>query len=112
MRTLRLTRLAARLILCGAVAAAAAPPALATFSIVARDAATGDLGVAVSTMAPAVGSAVPWAKAGVGAVATQASTNPELGPKGLALLEQGMTPRDALAKLLAEDDKPERRQVG
>ena len=111
MRTSGGRRIAARLVLWGALASAASP-AFATFSIVARDAATGDLGVAVSTRAPAVGGAVPWARAGVGAVATQAFTNPEFGPKGLVLLEQGMAPGAALAKLLAEDDRPEQRQIG
>ncbi|HEY3176548.1 MAG TPA: DUF1028 domain-containing protein [Candidatus Polarisedimenticolia bacterium] len=105
-------RLAALIIGHGLVAAAAVSPAFATFSIVARDSATGDLGVAVSTRAPAVGAVVPWAKAGIGAVATQASTNPEFGPKGLALLEQGTSPRDTLARLLVEDDTPEKRQIG
>ena len=106
---------------CGAallalLVAAAAPsprdPLYSTFSIAARDAATGDLGVAVSTRAPAVGSVVPWARAGVGAVATQAWTNPEFGPKGLDLLARGIAPREALAALLGEDSQPERRQVG
>ena len=104
-------RIAVRVAFCW-VAAVAASPAFATFSIVARDAATGDLGVAVSTRAPAVGSVVPWARAGVGAMATQAFTNPDFGARGLALLEQGTAPRETLARLLAEDERPERRQVG
>ncbi len=86
-------------------------PLYATFSIVARDAATGDLGVAVTTKAPAVGSVVPWARAGVGAVATQAWTNPGFGPRGLELLQQGLAPEDVIGKLLSEDSTPEKRQV-
>jgi len=100
------------LFLLAAGGASGEDPLYTTFSIAARDAATGDLGVAVSTMAPAVGSAVPWARAGVGAVATQAWTNRDFGPRGLDLLAQGMTPREALARLLEADDRPERRQVG
>lgn len=94
------------------VAADEDPLLYATFSIAARDAATGDLGVAVSTKAPAVGSVVPWARAGVGAVATQAWTNPEFGPRGLALLEEGVPPAEVLERLLVDDERPESRQVG
>lgn len=99
-------------LLCAVRAALAEDPLYTTFSIAARDAATGDLGVAVSTMAPAVGSAVPWARAGVGAVATQAWTNPAFGPRGLDLLEEGLPPREVLERLLSQDPQPERRQVG
>ena len=60
-----------------------------TFSIVACDLERGDWGIAVASKFPAVGSVVPWARAGVGAVATQAHANADYGPDGLALLEQG-----------------------
>ncbi|MGA3027599.1 MAG: DUF1028 domain-containing protein [Bryobacteraceae bacterium] len=87
-------------------------PVASTFSIVARDPATGELGVAVASRYFAVGSVVPWAKAGVGAVATQSFVNPAFGPRGLDLLEKGMTPGQALKTLLAHDDDPNGRQVG
>src|SRR5271157_3485867 len=76
----------------GPCAAARERPVVATFSIVARDPATGELGVAVASRYFAVGSVVPWAKAGVGAVATQSFVNPAFGPRGLDLLEKGMNP--------------------
>jgi len=82
-----------------------------TFSIVARDAATGDLGVAACSMAPACGAVVPWASPGVGAFATQSWSRPDFGPIALDLLKQGTEPREALARLLAGDDQPERRQL-
>lgn len=85
---------------------------VATFSIVARDAATGELGVAVASRFFAVGTVVPWAKAGVGAVATQSFANTSFGWKGLDLLEQGATPEEAMRILLREDSDPEKRQVG
>jgi uncharacterized Ntn-hydrolase superfamily protein len=82
-----------------------------TYSIVARDPETGDLGVAVQTHQPAVGAAVPWVKGGVGAIATQANTNIAFGPDGLALLEQGRRAAETLAELLANDVAPAIRQV-
>lgn len=85
---------------------------IATFSIVARDPATGELGVAVASRFFAVGSVVPWAKAGVGAVATQSFANTSFGWRGLDLLEKGATPEQAMDILLTNDDHPERRQVG
>ncbi len=82
-----------------------------TFSIVAIDPATGDVGVAVASKFLAVGNIVPWVEAGKGAVATQALCNASFGPDGLALL--GTTPAsDVLATLLARDPGAERRQVG
>jgi uncharacterized Ntn-hydrolase superfamily protein len=84
---------------------------VATFSIVARDPATGDLGVAVQSHWFSVGSVVPWAEAGVGAVATQSFVEPSYGPKGLALMKQGVAPKDALAQLLAADAQRDVRQV-
>lgn len=83
-----------------------------TFTIVARDAATGDVGVAACSRAAAVGAVVPWARPGVGAVAAQAWAEPLLGPRALDLLGQGLTPRETLARLLDEDAGAERRQIG
>ncbi len=85
---------------------------VATFSIAARDPATGELGVAVASRFFAVGTVVPWARAGVGAVATQAFANTTYGPRGLDLLERGATPAEALAVLLRSDPDREKRQVG
>lgn len=82
-----------------------------TFSLVARDARTGDLGVSVATAVPAVGSVVPHVEIGVGAVATQARTNVRYGTKGLALLRIGLEPQIALDALLREDLDRESRQV-
>jgi uncharacterized Ntn-hydrolase superfamily protein len=84
---------------------------VATFSIVARDKATGELGVAVQSHWFSVGSVVPWAEAGVGAVATQSFVEPSYGPKGLALMKQGVAPKEALAQLLAADPQQDVRQV-
>ena len=83
-----------------------------TFSIVAFDPKTGDLGVAVQSKFPCVGSIVPWAKSNVGAVATQAYVNTTFGPRGLKLLEEGFSSSDVLSKLLEDDDLREQRQVG
>lgn len=85
---------------------------VATFSIVAYDPDTEELGVAVASRFFAVGSVVLWAKAGVGAVATQAYANTSFGWRGLELLEQGATPDQTLDILLDNDDNPQRRQVG
>lgn len=85
---------------------------VATYSIVALDPRTGELGVAVQSKFFSVGSVVPWAEAGVGAVATQALCNITLGPDGLAAMKEGRPPADALASLLAADPMAERRQVG
>jgi uncharacterized Ntn-hydrolase superfamily protein len=82
-----------------------------TYSIVALDAETGDLGVAVQSHWFSVGSLCPWAQSGVGAVATQAMVNPAFGPDGLALLEEGKTAEQALETLLAADEGREMRQV-
>ena len=82
-----------------------------TYSLVARDAATGDLGVAVQSHWFSVGSAVPWAEAGVGAVATQSFTEPSYGALGLALMKAGKSAPEALKALLAADADREVRQV-
>jgi uncharacterized Ntn-hydrolase superfamily protein len=90
-----------------------AAPASATFSIVAFDPVTGDLGVAVASRVFGVGNHVPWAEAGVGAVATQAAMNGGYGPRGLELLRQGLTAQQVLERLLGEDkfDRVEGRQL-
>jgi uncharacterized Ntn-hydrolase superfamily protein len=80
-----------------------ASAAMATFSIVAIDPKTGDLGVAVASRYFAVGTVVPWAEAGVGAIATQADVNVGYGPRGLELLRQGLTAQQVLDRLLQED---------
>jgi uncharacterized Ntn-hydrolase superfamily protein len=84
---------------------------LHTYSIVARDSATGDLGVAVQSHWFSVGALVPWAEAGVGAVATQSFVDPSYGPLGLELLRAGKSARQALDALLAADPGREVRQV-
>lgn len=83
-----------------------------TYSIVARDPDTGELGVAVQTHWFAVGSRVPWAQAGVGAVATQSFTEVSYGPLGLQLMKSGKTAPEALKALLAVDEGRDVRQVG
>ncbi len=83
-----------------------------TYSIVARDADTGELGVAVQTRWPNVGSIVPWAEPGVGAVATQSFAEESYGPLGLARMRDGASPDDALEALLADDPGSDTRQVG
>jgi len=84
---------------------------LATFSIIAYDSDLGEFGVAVQSRAFRAGAVVPHAKATVGAIATQAMTNLSYGPKGLALLEQGLSAPEVLQRLLAEDELREHRQV-
>ncbi len=86
-------------------------PLTHTYSIVARDSVTGDMGVAVQSHWFSVGSVVPYGKAGVGVVATQSLVNPSYGPKGLALMEQGLSPQQALDALLANDKGEMYRQV-
>lgn len=83
-----------------------------TFSIAALDRSTGEFGVAVASKFLAVGSAVPWAKAGVGAIATQAWANLSYGPTGLALLEQGLAAEEVVRRLTEEDNDREHRQLG
>lgn len=82
-----------------------------TYSIVARDQETGELGVAVQSHWFSVGPIVPWAAPGVGAVATQASVEPSYGPRALALLREGVDAEQALARLLADDPGAAGRQV-
>jgi uncharacterized Ntn-hydrolase superfamily protein len=82
-----------------------------TYSIVARDPATGQLGVAVQSHWFSVGSVVPWAEAGVGAVATQSFVDPSYGKNGLDLMRSGTSAPDALKMLLAKDPGRDVRQV-
>lgn len=82
-----------------------------TYSIVAKDPQTGEMGVAVQSHWFAAGASVPWAEAGVGAVATQASLEMSYGPRGLDLLRAGATASEALARLLADDADADVRQV-
>jgi uncharacterized Ntn-hydrolase superfamily protein len=83
-----------------------------TFSIAAHDPERGDWGVAVASKFPAVGVVVPWARAGVGAVATQAHANVRYGPEGLALLEGGAGAERAVEALTGADEGREQRQLG
>ena len=83
-----------------------------TFSIVAADPAAGEVGCAVQSKYFSVGSVVPWARAGVGAVATQAAGVAVYGPRALAELERGASPEDALERVLADDPGRETRQLG
>jgi uncharacterized Ntn-hydrolase superfamily protein len=82
-----------------------------TYSIVARDSRTGEMGVAVQSHWFSVGTVVTWAEPGVGAVATQSFAEPAFGPHGLALLRLGLDPSTALSALVAADTQPARRQV-
>lgn len=100
---------------CSGASSAKAPsltPLVATFSIVAYEPARRSWGVAVQSRFLAVGNVVPWAKAGVGAVATQAFANPRFGPLGITLLEHGLDAQDVVAALVAGDPGREMRQVG
>jgi uncharacterized Ntn-hydrolase superfamily protein len=87
-------------------------PCLSTFSIVGYDSQAQEWGVAVQSKFLAVGAVVPWAQAGAGAVATQSYANTSFGPKGLALMAQGLSAQEALDQLIAEDEGRARRQVG
>jgi len=93
-----------------------APPDLLkrahTYSIVAYDSATGDLGVAVQSKFPNVGGIVPWAKAGIGAVATQSLGNTAYGDEGLQLMAMGATAPEAMRIVMRSDARPSQRQVG
>ena len=95
-----------------AFAALIAAPASATFSIVAYDSVTQELGVAVQSRAFSVGMAVPWAEAGTGAIATQASTNETFGPEGLRLLRSGKSAPEVVRALLDADTGSAHRQLG
>jgi len=88
------------------------PPPVATFSIVAYDPVNGELGVAVQSKFFAVGTVVPWAKAGVGAIATQSYANTTYGPRGLEMLEAGLSPQEVMDSLTGSDEMRARRQAG
>jgi len=105
-----------RLILCVAVLVIAIPALgverpVHTYSIVARDPATGQLGVAVQSHWFSVGSVVSWAEAGVGAIATQSFVDPAYGPRGLELMRGGLSPAQALAALTSVDEGRDVRQI-
>ena len=83
-----------------------------TFSIIAYDPVTNELGVGVQSRAFGAGAAVPWAEAGVGAIATQAAANRTYGPKAIALLKQGLSPAEVVKRITDEDPGRDTRQVG
>ena len=87
-------------------------PRFNTFSIVAFDPATGELGIAVASRVLGVGSVVPWAKANIGAIATQSAANTSYGPEGLKLLESGKTAKETLQLLIDKDSGRADRQLG
>src|SRR5262245_16987128 len=102
---------------CAIAALLAASPAWArhepsTFSIVAYDSVTQELGVAVQSRYFSVGRVVPWAEASVGAVATQAGVNPSFGPQALAMLRSGLTSAEVMGALASTDTMWQSRQVG
>ena len=83
-----------------------------TFSIAAIDPETGEAGVAVSTRNPCVGNGVPWVRAGVGAVATQASTRTDYGDEILDMMAEGLNAEEALGRAIASDEQAANRQIG
>lgn len=85
---------------------------IATFSIVGADPETGEIGVAVQSKFLGVGAVVPWAEAGVGAIATQAFANPMYGPDGLSYLKRGFDAQETLDQLINDDSGSAERQVG
>jgi uncharacterized Ntn-hydrolase superfamily protein len=91
--------------------AAAVDPWFGTFSIIAFDPATNELGVATQSRAFGAGAAVPYAIPGVGAIATQANANRSYGPKAIAMLQQGVAPDEIAKRLAAEDEGRDSRQV-
>ncbi len=114
----RVVARAAVLVTLATLAIAALPARLpasepvATFSIVGYDPATGELGIAVQSKFFAVGAVVPWAEAGVGAIATQAFANTTFGPEGLDLLAAGRKPDEVIAELTDRDQGRDHRQIG
>ncbi len=82
-----------------------------TYSIVARDEDTGEMGAGVQSHWFSVGSVVPWARAGVGAVVTQSLTNPAFGPEGLELLSQGISPKEVVEAMVSRDQGRDFRQL-
>jgi len=116
MTRLRWTAMAAAVLSAAALSLAPAPArakvTISTFSIVACDTVTQELGVAVQSKYFSVGGVVPWAEAGVGAVATQANVNPSLGPRALALLRTGLSAPEVMRALAAADSGWDGRQFG
>ena len=108
-KTARVVAMVLSLLAGGGVAAA--DPLVHTYSIVARDEATGEMGVAVQSHWFSVGSIVTWAEAGVGAIATQSFVDPGYGLRGLALLNEGKAAPAVLDALVAADAQPEARQA-
>ncbi|MEP7117759.1 MAG: DUF1028 domain-containing protein [Acidobacteriota bacterium] len=117
-----MSRIAVAVLLASTVLAAQTPPVatthpdgpdpwFGTFSIIAVDPATGEFGVGVQSRAFGAGAAVPYAKPGVGAVATQAAANRLYGPKAIALLEQGLSPAEVVKRITDEDPGRDSRQV-
>ena len=88
------------------------PPLVSTYSIAACDLVSGQWGVATQSKFLAVGSIVPWAEPGAGAIATQAYANPRYGPDGLALLRQGLSAEEVVRRLTEADDGRDERQLG
>ena len=88
------------------------PVPVSTFSIVGRDSRNGDLGIAVQSKFISVGSVVPWAAAGIGAIATQSYANTSYGPRGLEMLKEGLTADQAARKLVHADKGRDHRQLG
>jgi uncharacterized Ntn-hydrolase superfamily protein len=111
MTALRSVILVPLLVLVATCVLAGPGPVVHTFSIVARDPKTGEMGVAVQSHWFAVGSDVTWGEAGTGVVATQSIIDPGYGPKGLELMRAGVNAPDALARLIAADKEREVRQV-
>src|SRR5690349_1527562 len=87
-------------------------PVVATYSIAACDLGAGQWGVATQSKFLGVGSIVPWAEPGVGAIATQAYANPRYGPDGLALLREGVPADEVVRRLTDADDGRDSRQLG
>src|SRR5580765_5249751 len=85
---------------------------IATYSIAACDLEAGQWGVATQSKFLAVGSVVPWAEPGIGAIATQAYANPRYGPDGLALLREGLSAEEVVERLTAADEGRAQRQLG
>src|SRR5262245_42463877 len=112
MRKLLIALVVGAAVPCFAQEKAPPDPWFSTFSIIAFDPATNELGVAVQSRAFAAGAAVPYAKPGVGAVATQASANRTYGPKAIALLEQGLSPAEVVKRITDADPGRDTRQVG
>jgi uncharacterized Ntn-hydrolase superfamily protein len=99
------------IVLAVATSAAAIEPPVSTYSIVARDSETGEMGVAVQSHWFSVGSIVTWAEAGVGAIATQSFVEPAYGPRGLELMRSGLSAEQALEALVSVDEGRDVRQV-